>query len=69
MYILGYVTFLGYQGVLKATVFGVFEDLKFKISAKILVRAFRNFKLKVLKYPRNSSLHNTLIPNLVKPLI
>ena len=30
--------------------------------------AFWNFKLKVLKYPRNSRLHATLIPNLVKPL-
>ena len=27
-----------------------------------------DFKLKVLKYSRNCSLHNTLIPNLVKPL-
>ena len=25
------------------------------------------FKLKVLKYPKNCSLHNTLIPNLAKP--
>ena len=40
-----------YQGIVKATVSGVFEDLKFK---------------KVLKYSRNCSLHNTLIPNLVK---
>ena len=28
-----------------------------------------NFKLKILKYSRIFSLHNTLIPNLVKPLI
>ena len=34
----------------------------------ILVRVFWNFKLKVLKYPRNCRLHATLIPNLVKPL-
>ena len=31
-------------------------------TTSILVRAFWNFKLKVLKYPRNCSLHNTLIP-------
>ena len=37
-------------------------------TTSILVRAFWNFKLKVLKYSRNCSLHNTLIPNLVKPL-
>ena len=35
----------------------------------ILVRAFWNFKCKILKYSRTCSLHNTLIPNLVKPLI
>ena len=34
-----------------------------------LVRAFWNFKLEVLKYPRNCSLQSTLIPNLVKPLL
>ena len=34
-----------------------------------LVRAFWNFKRKVLKYPRNCRPHATLIPNLVKPLI
>ena len=38
-------------------------------TTSILVRAFWNFKRKVLKYPRNCSLHNTLISNLVKPLI
>jgi hypothetical protein len=32
-------------------------------TTSILVRAFWNFKLKVLKYSRNCSLHNTLIPN------
>jgi hypothetical protein len=31
-------------------------------TTSILVRAFWNFKLKVLKYSRNCSLHNTLIP-------
>ena len=31
-------------------------------TTSILVRAFWNFKLKVLKYTRNCSLHNTLIP-------
>ena len=36
--------------------------------SSILVRAFWNFQLKILKYPRNYGLHNTLIPNLVKPL-
>ena len=34
----------------------------------ILVLVFWNFKFKVLKYPRNSRLHATLILNLVKPL-
>ena len=34
-----------------------------------LVRAFWNFKCKVLKYSRTYSLHNSLIPNLVKPLM
>ena len=38
-------------------------------TTSILVRTFWNFKLKVLKYSRNCSLHATLIPNLVKPLI
>ena len=38
-------------------------------TTSILVRAFWNFFLKVLKYSRNCSLHNTLIPNLVKPLM
>ena len=38
-------------------------------TTSILVWAFWNFKHKVLKYSRNCSLHNTLIPNLVKPLI
>ena len=38
-------------------------------TTSILVRAFWNFKCKVLKYSRNCSLHNTLIPNLVKPLM
>ena len=37
-------------------------------TTSILVRAFWNFKCKVLKYSRTCSLHNTLIPNLVKPL-
>ena len=31
-------------------------------TTSVLVRAFWNFKLKVLKYSRNCSLHNTLIP-------
>ena len=53
-----------YQDMLKDTVSGVFEDLKFKISedsdqqdqqgrvrtTSILVQAFWNFKIKVLKY-------------------
>ena len=60
---------------MKATVFGVFEDLKFSWDSQqgrlrttsILVWAFWNFKCKVLKYSR-TCLHNTLIPNLVKPL-
>ena len=34
-----------------------------------LVRAFWNFNRKVLNYSKNCSLHNTLIPNLVKPLM
>ena len=34
----------------------------------ILVLAFWNFKIKVLKYPRNCRLHATLILNLLKPL-
>ena len=33
----------------------------------ILVRAFWHFKHRVLKYSKNCSLHNTLIPNFVKP--
>ena len=88
-----------YQGGVKCTVSGVFEDLlslQFqKATSKIgvflplhcwlsqfswdsqqgrarknsiLVRAFWNFKLKVLLYLRNCRLHATLIPNLVKPL-
>ena len=94
MYIRWFRTFQTsrYQGIVKATVFGVLEDLKFKISegsdhnwscpefswdsqqgrlrtTSILIRAFWNFKRKVLKYSRNCSLHSTLIPNLVKPLM
>ena len=65
-----------YQGIVSATVFRVFEDLKFKISEGSdqnwscpesalwlsQLRAFWNFKLMALKYNRNCSLHNTLIP-------
>ena len=43
------------QGILKATVSGVFEDLKFKISEG----SEQNFKFKVLKYYRNCSLQYT----------
>ena len=32
MYIRGFTKFGTYPGIVKATVFGVFEDLKFKIS-------------------------------------
>ena len=32
-------------------------------TTSILVQAFWNFKRKILKYSRNCSLHNTLIPN------
>ena len=54
---------------MKATVSGVFEDLKFKISESsdqnwICPESAR----KVLMYSRNCSLHNTLIPNLLKAL-
>ena len=38
-------------------------------TTSILVRAFWNFKFKVLKQPRNCNLHATWIPNLVKPLM
>ena len=38
-------------------------------TTSILVWAFWNFKCQVLKYFRTCSLHNTLIPNLVKPLL
>ena len=38
-------------------------------TTSILVRAFWNFKLKVLKYSRNCSLQYTLIPNFWHPLI
>ena len=40
-------------------------------TTSISVRAFWNFQLlrSSLKYSRNCSLHNTLIPNLVKPLM
>ena len=38
-------------------------------TTSMLVRGFWNFKRKVLKYSRNCSLHNTLIPNLVKSLM
>ena len=61
-----------YQGGVKSTVSWVFEDLKFKISEgydQNWVRTFWNFKLKVLNYSRNCSLHATLIPNLVKTLM
>ena len=55
--------FLGYLRTL---------SLKFQTTTTrktpILVRTFWNFKLKVLNYSRNCSLHATLIPNLVKPL-
>ena len=68
-----------YQGIVKVTRSGVFEDLKLKISegsdkfsldsklgrlrtTSILIRAFWNFKLKVLICSRSCSLPNTLIP-------
>ena len=35
----------------------------------ILVRSFRNFKFKILKYSRNCSLQYTLIPNFWQPLM
>ena len=59
-----------YQGGVKSTVFWVYEDLKF-ISEGYDQNwcFFWNFKLKVLIYSRNCSLHATLIPNLVKPLM
>ena len=38
-------------------------------TTSMLVRAFWNFKLKVLNYPRNCIFHNILIPNSVKPLM
>ena len=57
-----------YQGIVKATVFGVDSQQGRVRTTSILVRAFGNFKRKFLKYSRNCSLHNTLIPNLVKPL-
>ena len=57
---------------MKSTVFEVFEDIKFKISGykqtSILVLAFWNFKLKVLKYQWNFRPHTTVISKLVKPL-
>ena len=37
-------------------------------TTSILVQAFWNFKLKVLKYPRNCSLQYTFIPNFWHPL-
>ena len=37
-------------------------------TTSISFQAVGNFKLKVLKYSRNCSLHNTLILNLVEPL-
>ena len=37
-------------------------------TTSILVQAFWNFKVKVLIYSRNCCLHNTFIPNLMKPL-
>ena len=52
-----------YQVIVKATVFGIFEDFKFKISED----SDQNWscpdsaQLAVsVKYPRNCSLHNTL---------
>ena len=76
---------LQYQGGAKFTVFGVFEDLKFKISegykknwdsqqgsdmkTSILIQAFWNLKPKVLKYQWNCRPHATVISILVKPLI
>ena len=60
--------------IVKATVSWVFEDPSWDSqqgrlrTSSILVRAFWNFKRKVLKYSRNCSFHNTLISNFVKPL-
>ena len=48
-----------YQGIVKTTGSGVLEDRLRTTS--ILVLASWNFKLKVLRYSRNCSLHNTLI--------
>ena len=61
---LGDTEFFRLQGikVLKATVSGVFEDLKFKISEG----SDKNWSCPVLKYPRNCRLHATLIQKVLK---
>ena len=59
---------LGDQGIVKATVSGVFEDLMFKISEG----SDQNWscpEFAQLAGPAKLSLHNTLILNLVKPLV
>ena len=72
-----------YQGIVKTTVSEVFEDLKFKISEgsdqnwscpesqfswDSQQGRVRTTSILVLIYSINCNLHNTLIPNLVKPL-
>ena len=51
------------------TVFGVLEDLKLRQpKGQTQDLPFWLSRFKVLKYSKNCSFHNTLIPNLVKPL-
>ena len=66
--------FLGYLRTLGLKFQKATSKIEVRVrTTSILVRAFWNFKLKVLKYPRNFRLHNTLIPwslkNLVFPTI
>ena len=68
------MSYFCYQDILTNTVSGVFEDNWDSQQGRprttsILVRAFWNFKLKVLKYSRNCSLQYTLIPNFWHPLV
>ena len=56
--------FLGYLRTLSLK----FQKARTKIQVVLTLPGWLSQFLKVLKYSRNCRLHNTLIPNLVKPL-
>ena len=61
--------FLGYLRTFSLKFQKATSKIEVVLALPCWLSQFWSFKLKVLKYSWNCSLHNTLIPNLVKPLI